>query len=438
MAATLRNGSRGDEVKNLQTILNQQGYNLDVDGAFGAKTQAAVRDYQSKNGLAVDGIVGNNTWAALNAASASAQAPTQETSPAAQEPPKAPQLPGVSDYTYAKMSGLENGYQPSERVQQAMAYLDEAQKNPVAEYQSRYDDQIAEVYNKIVGREPFSYSLTGDMLYQQYKQQAIENGRLAARDTMGQAAALNGGYGSSYGQAVGQQQYNEYLRNLNDVVPDLYNAAYDRWANEGNQLMNQYNMLTDREAQDYNRWADEYNRQQAELANARNAFESERAFDYSTQQSELEYWNARAQQEQNAYWQELAAQAAGSGRSGGGGGSSGGKKPTKAMLEEAKGVILESQADDFIKKYGDTYNLDSILNDWYNEGIGNGVTFRNDYTTTVDNDPVEREIQAQIAQKKRDPGSISLSLEQLEAELMALQQNRKYTTLSAYNAARGK
>lgn len=57
----------------------------------------------------------------------------------------------------------------------------------------------------------------------------------------------------------------------------------------------------------------------------------------------------------------------------------------------------------------------------------NGVTFRNDYTTTADdNDPVELEIKAQIEQKKRDPGSISLSLEQLQAELAALQQNRKY------------
>lgn len=436
--ANLRNGSTGDDVRRLQESLNQQGYNLAVDGIFGSNTQAAVRDYQSKNGLTVDGIAGNQTMTALANASASAQAAQSQpaTSPAAQEPQSAPKLTGVSDYTHSKISGLENGYQPSERVQQAMAYLDEAQTNPVAEYQSQYDDQIAEVYNKIVGREPFSYSLTGDMLYQQYKQEAINNGRLAARDTMGQAAALNGGYGSSYGQAVGQQQYNEYLRSLNDVVPDLYNAAYNRWANEGDQLMTQYNMLRDQENQDYSRWNDEYNRQQAELANARNAFESERAFDYQTQAAEREYWQGRAALEQDDYWKNLAAQAqaAGSGRSGGGGGGgSKGKKPTKAMLEEAQRVVTDEGATRFAEKYSE-YDLSDIVADWGKSGVWNGVTFRNDYTTTAnDNDPVEREIKAQIAQKKADPSSSTLSLAQLEAELRALQQNRKYVTLDQYN-----
>jgi len=438
--ATLRYGSRGDEVKNLQNALNQAGYQLDVDGQYGQKTQAAVRDYQQKNGLAVDGVAGDNTWAALNKQSVSAQAQaqtnTQATSPAAQEPARAPQLTGVSDYTHEKISGLENGYQPSARVLQAQAYLDQAQRNPVAEYQSQYDDQINAAYQKIVGREPFNYNLNGDMLYQQYKQQAIENGRLAMMDTMGQAAALNGGYGSSYGQAVGQQQYNEYLRNLNDVVPDLYNAAYQRWQGEGDDLMQRYSMLRDQEAQDYNRWNDQYNRQQAELDRAQRNYESERDFDYNTQLTEREYWQGRAAQEQDDYWKNLAAQAqaAGSGRSGGGGGSgSKGKKPTKAMREEAARVMTMEGVEAFENAYPG-YDLSEFYEDWSNKGVQNGVIFRDDYTTTAnDNDPVEQEIKAQIAQKKTDPSSSSLSLAQLEAELQAIQERRRYTTLSDYN-----
>lgn len=67
--ANLSYGSSGDEVKTLQQNLNSVGnYGLDVDGAFGPKTQAAVRDYQSKNGLAVDGIYGPNTSASLSSA----------------------------------------------------------------------------------------------------------------------------------------------------------------------------------------------------------------------------------------------------------------------------------------------------------------------------------------------------------------------------------
>lgn len=64
--ATLRQGSKGDEVRLLQTMLNQiMGAGLAVDGGFGAKTLAAVKSYQSARGLAVDGVVGTKTWAAL-------------------------------------------------------------------------------------------------------------------------------------------------------------------------------------------------------------------------------------------------------------------------------------------------------------------------------------------------------------------------------------
>lgn len=63
---TLRRGSSGDEVKKLQSLLNDKsGAGLNVDGNFGAKTEAAVKEYQKNNGLTVDGIVGAKTWASL-------------------------------------------------------------------------------------------------------------------------------------------------------------------------------------------------------------------------------------------------------------------------------------------------------------------------------------------------------------------------------------
>ena len=63
---TIKNGSRGADVKTLQSKLNEIGkYGLTVDGIFGAKTEAAVKDFQKKNKLGVDGIVGPQTWTAL-------------------------------------------------------------------------------------------------------------------------------------------------------------------------------------------------------------------------------------------------------------------------------------------------------------------------------------------------------------------------------------
>lgn len=67
--ATVRSGSRGDDVKTLQTMLNAvQNAGLSVDGIFGSLTEAAVKRFQSANGLTVDGICGAKTWAALTSA----------------------------------------------------------------------------------------------------------------------------------------------------------------------------------------------------------------------------------------------------------------------------------------------------------------------------------------------------------------------------------
>lgn len=63
---TLRNGAKGEEVKTLQRLLTAMGYPCGaVDGAFGNTTLAAVRSFQEAHKLAVDGIVGKNTWTAL-------------------------------------------------------------------------------------------------------------------------------------------------------------------------------------------------------------------------------------------------------------------------------------------------------------------------------------------------------------------------------------
>ncbi len=65
---TLRKGSKGAAVTELQTILLKLGYDLGpcgIDGDFGKRTDAAVRKYQKDHGLAADGIVGKMTWKEL-------------------------------------------------------------------------------------------------------------------------------------------------------------------------------------------------------------------------------------------------------------------------------------------------------------------------------------------------------------------------------------
>lgn len=58
-------GSKGENVRKLQTALNRAGSNLKIDGHFGDKTRQAVCNFQEDHGLKMDGIVGDATWNAL-------------------------------------------------------------------------------------------------------------------------------------------------------------------------------------------------------------------------------------------------------------------------------------------------------------------------------------------------------------------------------------
>jgi metacaspase-1 len=64
---TLRQGDRGEAVKELQILLREQGYSLVADGSFGPFTPSVVRQFQQSCGLVADGIVGPATWNALEA-----------------------------------------------------------------------------------------------------------------------------------------------------------------------------------------------------------------------------------------------------------------------------------------------------------------------------------------------------------------------------------
>lgn len=129
-------------------------------------------------------------------------------------------------------------------------------------------DAALEAY---LSREDFRYDMNADALYQQYKDRYQEMGRNAMKDTMGQAAALTGGYGSSYAQKVGQQAYQGYLQQLGDVVPELYQLAYNRYQAKGDQLYKTYQSWAQQE-QDAAQW--EWKQQEAAKEEAANKEQS--------------------------------------------------------------------------------------------------------------------------------------------------------------------
>ena len=253
-------GSKGSDVTELQKLLNQNGYTLDMDGNLGPKTQAAVKDYQQKNNLSVDGIVGTNTWGALTKASTGA-ATTQNT-------------------TTAKAGFQNSAYQESDTVKQAQALLQQQMANKPGDYTSSWQTQLNDILQQIQNRKEFSYDLNGDALYQQYKDQYMLQGQKAMMDTMGQAAAMTGGYGNSYAQSAGQQAYQGYVQQLNDKVPELYQLALSKYQMDEDRLYDQAALMSQMENQDYGRYRDQVSDYNAELDRLQNQYNTERDYDY--------------------------------------------------------------------------------------------------------------------------------------------------------------
>ena len=174
-----------------------------------------------------------------------------------------------------------NSYQESSKVKNAYDALQNQVNNAPGAYQSQWQDQIKDIMSQITNREDFSYDVNSDALYQQYAEQYVRQGKMASADVMGQAAAMTGGYGNSYATSAGNQAYQAYLQELNAVVPELYQMAYDRYKQEGQDLLTQYAMLGEQENLDYGRYRDTVSDYYTERDYLTNRYDSERNFDYS-------------------------------------------------------------------------------------------------------------------------------------------------------------
>lgn len=291
-------GSQGGAVKQLQSELNKRGYQLDEDGIYGKKTKAAVRDYQKKSGLTmVDGIAGDETWGSLLSAPTMAEQQAAEQAAAAAAAEAARPEARVTESTARKLAELERGYQPSEDVAAARAYRDSVAAMQPEDYTSGFEARLQELYDQIAGREAFSYDPEEDEMYKRYARLYAAQGAAAMEDTMGQAAALTGGYGSSYAQAVGQQAYDRYLGELAALVPELRQAALAEYTQEGKALTDRYGLLRQQESAAYDRWQDTVAQWQKALAQAQSEYDDTAAQDTKSYQTMLKHYQDKAEQE---------------------------------------------------------------------------------------------------------------------------------------------
>lgn len=312
-------GSQGSAVRQLQNELNKRGYGLAEDGIFGKKTRSAVRDYQKKNGLTmVDGIAGDETWGSLLSAAAVQEPQLTPTAQgtfvtAAESTPRAEVTAG----TARRLRELEQGYTPSDEVTAARAYRDSVAAMEPGAYQSRFEEKLQELYDQIAGREAFDYDPEEDEAYRRYAKLYAAKGAAAMEDTLGKAASLTGGYGSSYAQSAGQQAYNGYLQELAALVPELRQAALAEYRQEGQALADQYSMLSQREKNDYARYQNERADWQKLLAAAQDEYESADSGDRKLYQTLLGHFSDKAEQERKLSASGARLTDSGDGTSGG-------------------------------------------------------------------------------------------------------------------------
>lgn len=157
LSVTVRYGAEGYRVRALQTLLRNAGQSISVDGSFGPRTLGAVKAFQKAKGLAQDGIVGPQTWGALFGA-------TKDSTPT--PPPVDPGPPKEGDVTRADLEKMFPGrVADTTRVEKGLTYLNaEMRKRGITTPQRKAAFLATLAHESTfdyaigeVGYDPFSY-----------------------------------------------------------------------------------------------------------------------------------------------------------------------------------------------------------------------------------------------------------------------------------------
>lgn len=132
------------------------------------------------------------------------------------------------------------------------------QMSPIQYAAPEYDNPLQGEYlsmlDSLVNRPDFSYDAASDPLYSQYRKQYAREGQRAAQDTMGSYAAMTGGVPSSYAVSAAQQAGNYYNAQMTDKIPELYQAAYDRYLQDYQMQLSNLNAVGNAEQRAYDRY----------------------------------------------------------------------------------------------------------------------------------------------------------------------------------------
>ena len=281
--ANLKQGSSGSDVKKLQTALMNAGYDVGTagaDGIFGSKTEAAVKAYQKDNGLVVDGIVGSKTSGSLYGSSNTGNSlnikgvnqdladkaynssfvASDDVNAAKNKKDeigaKVESMANQTDIIDQKtMDTINSRFSGSSLYEEAYSYT-QSLLAKLSSGRTSYTDKVEAMMDKIMNREDFEYDVDSDQLFQQALASAMNSGKSAMQDTIGQASALTGGYGSTYATSAGNQAYNAFIEDAYNNLPEYYQMALQAYQMEGEEMFKELGMYVDADNREYQRTYD--------------------------------------------------------------------------------------------------------------------------------------------------------------------------------------
>lgn len=123
-------------------------------------------------------------------------------------------------------------------------------------YENTFAQQQQDLLDRILNREDFSWSKETDPQWSSYKKSYLREGDRATANALAQASAASGGRPSSYAVNAATQAGDYYATKLNDVIPTLYQQAYERYLDEYNMKLKDLNTVNQQEQLDYAKYLD--------------------------------------------------------------------------------------------------------------------------------------------------------------------------------------
>lgn len=263
-------------------------------------------------------------------------------------------------YTNRYQSDIDNAYGALRE------YPDFNYDTPQPAYNSRYGAEVDRLLGDVVGNKPFDYDYKADPSYSAYKKQYTREGQRATADAVGSAAALTGGRPSSYAVTAGSQAGDYYAAQLSDKIPQLYDAAYNRYLQDFQTKLSKMSAAQSVEQNDYSKYLDELTQYNAnrnfdygayadKFTRAATQFDAARGLendDYTKYQTDLNQFNSDRNYNYGQYFDNLTYN----------------RDAEQTAYNRARDVLSDGQTEynnklalaEIAAQYGDTSRLEAL------------------------------------------------------------------------------